>query len=73
LNEVLYHVDGRRMALGAFDVARVDETYVECVARGEPCDRNRHPLRLVVKAVTYHQLKVARTDGGWVAEVYLDI
>jgi SHS2 domain-containing protein len=73
LNEVLYHVDGRRMALGAFDVARVDETYVECVARGEPCDRNRHPLRLVVKAVTYHQLKVAQTDGGWVAEVYLDI
>ena len=44
LNEVLYHVDGRRMAFEAFDVARVDETHLECVARGEPCDRNPVPV-----------------------------
>ena len=73
LNEVLYHVDGRRMALGTFNVVSVDETSVECVAGGEPRDRDRHPPRMGVKAVTYHQLKVARTADGWVAEVYLDI
>ena len=73
LNEVLYYVDGRRMALGTFDVARVDETRVECVARGEARDRDRHPSRLGVKAVTYHQLKVARTADEWIAEVYVDI
>ena len=39
LNEVLYYVDGRRMALGTFDVVRVDETRVECIARGEPRSR----------------------------------
>jgi len=73
LNEVLYHVDGRRMALGTFNVVSVDETSVECVAGGEPRDRDRHPPRMGLKAVTYHQLKVARTADGWVAEVYLDI
>ena len=73
LNEVLSYVDGRRMALGTFDVVRVDETRVECIARGEPRDRDRHPSRLGVKAVTYHQLKVAPMEGGWIAEVFVDI
>jgi SHS2 domain-containing protein len=73
LNEVLYYVDGRRIALGTFDVVHVDETRVECVARGEPRDRDRHPSRLGVKAVTYHQLKVASMEGGWAAEVFVDV
>jgi protein archease len=73
LNEVLYYVDGLRMALGSFDVVGVDETHVECIARGEPRDRDRHPSRLGVKAVTYHQLNVAPVEGGWIAEVFVDI
>ena len=73
LNEVLYYVDGRRLALGSFDVVSVDETHVECIARGEPRDLYRHPSRLGVKGVTYHQLKVAPTEGGWIAEVFVDI
>lgn len=62
LNEV-YYVDGGRMALRTFDVVKFDETRVECVARGEPRDRDRHPSWLGVKAVTYHQPKVAQTAG----------
>jgi SHS2 domain-containing protein len=26
-----------------------------------------------VKAATYHQLRVGRDGGGWLAEVYLDV
>jgi SHS2 domain-containing protein len=70
---VLYYVDGRRLALSEFHVARVDETGVDCNAGFEPRDRERHPSRLAVKAVTYHQLKVERMANGWVAEVYVDI
>ena len=73
LNEVLYLVDGRRLALAAFEIAVLTDTRVECVARGEPRDPVRHRAKLVVKAVTYHQLKVARATEGWVAEVYVDI
>ena len=73
LNEVLYHVDGRHIALGEFAIAHVDETSVECMARGEPLDPERHPSRAVVKAVTYHQLKVEQTRDDWVAEVYVDV
>jgi SHS2 domain-containing protein len=73
LNEVLYHVDGQRFAPGEFAVVRVGETSVDCTALGEPWDRERHPPRVAVKAVTYHQLKVEQTTDGWVADVYVDI
>src|SRR5581483_5570657 len=73
LNEVLYYVDGRCVALGRFDINRLEETGIECTAWGEPRDASRHPPKLVVKAVTYHQLTVKHDDEGWVADVYLDI
>jgi|SRR5581483_4884306 len=73
LNEVLYYVDGRRLAFSRFDVSHVDDTSIACTAAGEPRDRERHPSRVTVKAVTYHQLRVEHTAGGWVAEVYVDI
>ena len=73
MNEVLYWVDGRRMALGRFDVVRLDQTRIESIAVGEPRDSRRHAAKRIVKAVTYHQLKVAATADGWVAEVFVDV
>ncbi|MBV9302219.1 MAG: archease [Acidobacteriaceae bacterium] len=73
LNEVLYYVDGKGIALGRFDVGRLDPAHVRCIAGGEPRNPEMHPPRVVVKAVTYHQLKVARDETGWVAEVYVDV
>ena len=44
------------------------------VARGEPYDPERHPVRVLVKAVTYHQIEVVRRDDGtWHARVIFDI
>ena len=36
-------------------------------------DRDRHILDHEVKAITYHGLKVEQNDGGWLAEVIVDI
>jgi SHS2 domain-containing protein len=73
LNEVLYWHDGKRIAFHEFRVKAIDPASIAADAFGEPRDPRRHPARLVVKAVTYHQLKVEETPRGWVAEVYLDI
>jgi SHS2 domain-containing protein len=73
LNEVLYYVDGKRTALDTFKISRMNDTRIECIATGEPRDLQKHPPRLVVKAVTYHQLKVERTENGWIADVYVDV
>lgn len=73
LNEVLYYVDGKRLAFADFLIEELDQVHITCVASGEPRNRNRHHGKLVVKAVTYHQLRVAREGERWIAEVYVDI
>lgn len=73
LSEVLYWMDGERIAFRRFRVDRITPERVEGAGAGEPCDPARHHARIIVKAVTYHQLRVTETPEGWRAEVYLDI
>jgi SHS2 domain-containing protein len=40
---------------------------------GECHAPDRHPHKLAIKAVTYHQLEVARAGSGWRARVIFDI
>ena len=56
--------------------SRVDELgarRVKATAFGEPRDAIRHPAKLIVKGVTYHQLKIEQNGPDWYCEVYLDI
>jgi SHS2 domain-containing protein len=46
---------------------------VIAVAWGERRDPTKHPARLVVKGITYHQLKIDHTPEGWVCEVFVDV
>ena len=73
LNEVLYWFDGRLFAFREFRVESLTDGRIEAVGVGEPRDPERHRARLIVKAVTYHQLRVEERGGAWIAEVYLDI
>ncbi len=73
LSEVLYWFDGRRIRFHRFEAVVHDLTRVQATGFGEPYDPARHPSRLVVKAVTYHQLRIEERGGLWVSEVYLDI
>jgi len=64
--------------LGRFLVARVrvrriDDCSVVAAVTGEDYDPARHEIALEVKAVTYHQLKIAREGEAWKARVIFDI
>jgi SHS2 domain-containing protein len=71
LSETLYLFDVRGGALGGVRIASISRG--SC--RGSVTLRElRDPNEGVqVKAVTYHQLKVAEGEDGWTATVYLDI
>jgi SHS2 domain-containing protein len=43
------------------------------VARGEAYDPARHPLKVLVKGITYHGLRVSCRGGEWSARVIFDI
>jgi SHS2 domain-containing protein len=73
LSEVLYFLDGEHRAMRGFKVRELTESRVAGEARGERRDPARHEPRLVVKGITYHQLKIEEIEQGWQCEVYLDI
>jgi len=73
LSEVLYWFDGMRIALREFQVTHLEPDSIRATAWGERRDVEHHRSKLIVKAVTWHQLKIAQTESGWMAEVYLDI
>ena len=72
LNELLFIFETRRLILVEFQM-HVSDGGVQATARGEPFDPSRHQSEHEVKAITYHELKVAKEDGGWLAEVIVDI
>lgn len=72
LRALLFQFEGDRWLFRRFEV-RVAEDGLTATAWGEPFDPARHPLSHEVKAITYHGLVVEPADGGWLAEVIVDI
>ena len=73
LSEVLYFFDSDEFAGRDFRIDEIDENHLRAAIIGEPRDPQRHTWELIIKAITYHQLKVEKADGRWQAEVFLDI
>jgi SHS2 domain-containing protein len=73
LSEVVYLCDAESWLFRDFAVDDLTDHSVVGKARGEKFDRKRHQLKLLVKAITYHQLDMRETGQGWRAQVYVDI
>lgn len=73
LSEVLYRLDGEGLALSHFKVRELTPNRVVAEASGEHRDSARHEAKLVIKGVTYHQLRIEHNKQGWSCEVYLDV
>ena|SRR5579884_2196382 len=72
LKELLYRFDAERLLFSRFAV-RLTPEGLEGTAEGEELDPQRHELGHEVKAITYHGLRVEKSDGEWLAEVIVDI
>jgi SHS2 domain-containing protein len=76
LSELLYRFDTRGW-LTRFAELEVHEKdggwSLQGTLRGERLEPARHPVKVLIKAVTYHGLQVGKTDGVWTARVVFDI
>jgi SHS2 domain-containing protein len=70
LSELLFLHDTQRLLLKDFDV-HLNGLSLRAHARGEAIDKARHELKLNIKAVTYHRLRIDAKAGF--AEVIFDI
>jgi len=73
LSEIVYLFDAEGWLFRDFELNEFTEHSLAAIGRGEKFDRRRHQVKLLVKAVTYHQLDLRETAEGWRAQVYVDI
>ena len=73
LREVLYAWNGDRFLIRRCTIREVAPGQLTVLLLGEPYDPVRHRIRMEIKAVTYHQASVSRTEAGWMARVVFDV
>lgn len=73
LNETIYLIETEGLIFSCFSIEQMTDTTLQAKVVGEQLDETRHDLKTQVKAVTYHDLKVEKTDFGWFAQVIFDV
>ncbi|MFA5062959.1 MAG: archease [Candidatus Omnitrophota bacterium] len=71
LNELLSLSSVRGLIFHSIKINKLENNSIEAVAVGS--DINNYKVNTEIKAATYHELKVKEIDGGWAAEVILDV
>jgi SHS2 domain-containing protein len=73
LSEIIYLYDGEDFLLSDVKINRLEQGELEATLVGEKLIEAKHKLRMDIKAITYHQLKVEEIPGGVVLRVFVDI
>ncbi len=76
LNELIFQFDaygfiGRSIDINMF---RFEPTpFLKATVRGEEFDSKKHERKLLIKAATYHKLRIEKTKDVWEIDVIFDI
>ena len=73
LNDLIFLFEASGAVCRRFAFTSWSTTGYRAQAFGEQADPERHGVRGVVKAATYHGLSVTGAESGWVARVILDV
>lgn len=73
LDELIYVHETDYLVFSGIDLS-LDEKllWVRAECRGERFDTGRHESGMVIKAVTFYQMKIERGEKGWTIRVVLD-
>jgi SHS2 domain-containing protein len=73
LNELIYLFEAKEMLFNRFDISSLTDTKLTATGHGEKIDLAKHTLKIQVKAITYHMLKIEQNECGWKARVIFDV
>jgi SHS2 domain-containing protein len=74
LREALYLLHGQSWLCKTCEILEMEEEHMTARLQGEPYDAKKHLLKMEIKAVTYHTLKIEQVaDKGWRARVIFDV
>ena len=73
LSELNYrHVTEHRL-FGKFEVSVISDQIVFAEVSGETINPDRHTIFTEIKAVTFHGLRLEKSDNGWEAQIIFDL
>src|SRR3989338_3381766 len=73
LDELLYNFYTKQIIFSEFKVEELTETRIKAKAFGRPVGANRNRLKTEIKAATYHNLKIEKSESGCVVEIIFDV
>jgi SHS2 domain-containing protein len=56
-----------------FKITDLAENNLAATVAGEPRDPKRHPIRVEIKAVTFHRLQIMQDSNGYTGQVIFDV
>jgi SHS2 domain-containing protein len=73
LNELIYLFDVKHILFNRFDIISLTHNELKATCYGEDFEPRKHKIKTGVKAATYHTLRLDKNDGGYKAQIILDI
>jgi SHS2 domain-containing protein len=65
LGELFYRYDGEHFITRRVEIQELSDTRVRSLVWGEAFDPSRHKVKLPLKAVTFHDVKITQRAGGF--------
>jgi SHS2 domain-containing protein len=73
LNEFLFLFETEMLLFRRFEIKDLTENNLKATAWGEKYIEGRHPIKRVIKAVTFHQLQIREKNGHWQTQIIFDL
>lgn len=73
LNELIFHFDAYNFIGKDIIILEMSDRKLKANVKGEEFDPERHERKLLIKAATYHRLKVEKVRDIWEADIIFDI
>lgn len=73
LNELIFHFDAYNFIGKDIVILEMSDRKLKANVKGEEFDTERHERKLLIKAATYHRLKVEKAGDVWEADIIFDI
>ena len=73
LNELVFQFDAHGFIGSDIHIQKLNNTFIISTIDGEDFVPERHGRGLLIKAATYHRLKIERKEDHWEADVIFDI
>ncbi len=73
LGEILYLFEGENLIVNSIEIKAISTVQLKSTLTLASFDPDHHQALREIKAVTYHQSSVDKSDDGWEAKVIFDI